>query len=347
MSIIEYINLFYAVYSCLLKIVLRYHNSFKSTLTARLMDNYAQLMERISHSSGLSIEELERKVEAKRAKLSGLVSKEGAAQIVAAELGINFDKERMKISELLQGMKKANVIGQIVEISPVRKFNKNGREGKVVNLLLADESSNAKVVLWDTNHISLIEENKIKEGDVIEISNGNVRNGELHLSSFSDIKLSNEKIDNAVTQRVFASVKLNDAKPGQSLKIRAFIVQVFEPRYFEVCPECGKKVVEEECKIHGKVIGKKRALLNLVLDDGSSSIRSVLFGEQINKLGLNDDEIFSMEMFTAKKQSLVGEEKVFFGNMRNNMLYNNLEFNIENVENVNLDSLIKELEAKI
>ena len=71
------------------------------------MDNYSQLVERISLAAKLPKEDIERKVEAKRAKLSGLVSKEGAAQIVAAELGINFDKEKMKISELVQGMKKA------------------------------------------------------------------------------------------------------------------------------------------------------------------------------------------------------------------------------------------------
>lgn len=323
-----------------------YHNTFKHILTADLMDNYTQLIERVSTASGLSIEDLERKVEAKRAKLSGLVSKEGAAQIVAAELGINFDKERMKISELIQGMKRANILGKIIDVSPVRNFNKNGREGKVVNLLVADESSNVKVVLWDTNHISLVESNKLKKGDVVEISNGSVRNGELHLSSFSDIKLSNEKIDNAVTEKVFAARSLADAKPGQTLKIRAFIVQTFEPRYFEVCPECGKKVVEGECAVHGRTTAKKRALLNLVLDDGTETIRSVMFGESINKLGLSDEEIFSLEKFSEKKLSLIGEEKIFFGNVRSNTLYNTLEFNIENIENVSPDALVKELEAK-
>ena len=48
------------------------------------MENYNKLVERISKVSNLSAEEIERKVEAKKAKLSGLISKEGAAQIVAA-----------------------------------------------------------------------------------------------------------------------------------------------------------------------------------------------------------------------------------------------------------------------
>ena len=72
--------------------------------------SYGQILEMISRNSGLSVEDIERKIEAKRAKLSGLISKEGAAQIVASELGINFEKEKMKISELLSGMKKINIM---------------------------------------------------------------------------------------------------------------------------------------------------------------------------------------------------------------------------------------------
>lgn len=310
------------------------------------MDNYLQLLERIAAAAGVPREEIERKVEGKRAKLSGLVSKEGAAQIVAAELGIHFEKEKMKISQLVQGMKKANVIGKVVEIFPVRGFSKNGREGKVASLLAADESSNIRVVLWDMSHIGLIETGKIKKDDVIEISNGAIRNGELHLSTFSDIKQSKEKIDNAVTEKVFNSAKLKDAKPGTSLKTRAVIVQVFDPKYFEVCPECGKKVIDDECKVHGQVQGKRRAILNIVLDDGSETLRGVLFGEHIYKLGLLEEDVFSLEKFLEKKSSILGEEKIFAGNVRSNALYNTTEFNVEQIEDVNTDELLKELEAK-
>src|SRR3989344_4094449 len=108
------------------------------------MDNYSKLVERISKSSGLSIDEIERKIEAKKAKLSGLISKEGAAQIVAAELGLNLDQEQLKISELLQGMKRANVLGKIIKINPIREYNKNGRQGKVASMVLADDTANIR-----------------------------------------------------------------------------------------------------------------------------------------------------------------------------------------------------------
>jgi len=310
------------------------------------MDNYNQLVERISSASGVSKEEIDRKVEAKRAKLSGLVSKEGAAQIVAAELGINFEKERMKISELVVGMKKANVVGKVISVSPVRSYSKNGKEGKVANLVIADEASNIKTVLWDTNHISLIENEKIKEGTVIEVSNGQIRNGELHLGSFSDVKISSEKIENVKSDKVFSATKIKDAKVGQGLKTRGVIVQIYEPRYFEVCPECGKKVLDGECKVHGAVQPKRRALMNIVIDDGTDSLRAVLFGEQIYLLGLNEEEVFNVDKFLEKKLDILGEEMIFSGSIRSNALYNTNEFNIEKVEKVDVNALLKELEGK-
>ncbi|MEK6855613.1 MAG: hypothetical protein AABX66_00475 [Nanoarchaeota archaeon] len=309
-----------------------------------MVDVYSSLVQKISSLAKLEKEEIERKIEAKRAKLSGLVSKEGAAQIVAAELGINFEKERMKINELAQGMKRANILGKVLQISPVREYKKSGREGKVANLVLADDSANVKVVFWDTNHIKLIEEGNISVGDVLEISNGMIRNGELHLSSFGDVKHSTEVIDKVVSQSMVNECKLIEAKPGQKLRNRAFIVQIFDPRYFEVCPECGKKVVEEQCLVHGKVVAKKRALLSVILDDGSASIRSVLFSEQISALGITDDEIFNLEHFVNGKMRLLGEERVFIGSVKNNPLYNTTELMIESIDKIDPAKLIDELQ---
>ncbi len=308
------------------------------------MDNYQKLVDRISRSSGLDNSEIERRVEAKKAKLSGLISKEGAAQIVAAELGINFDSEKLKLSELVEGMKRVNVLGKVVKLNPVRAFNKNGREGKVGSFLLADESSNVRTVLWDTNHISLIENGKITENSVVEITNGAIRNSELHLSSFSDIKISKEELQNVISQVVIAEKKLHDCKPGDSIKTRAIIVKTFEPRYFEVHPKTGKKLTQED--LDSGISPSKRALLNVILDDGTETVRSVLFTEQILSLGLSEDQIFSLEEFNKIKDSLLGEEKLFSGQIRANSLYNTTEFTIQQVQSLEPEALLKELEAK-
>lgn len=310
------------------------------------MDNYSKLIERISQSAKLSKDEIERKIEAKRAKLSGLVSREGAAQIVASELGINFEEENLKVAELVQGMKRAGVIGKIIELYPVRSFEKNGRSGKVANMILADETGNAKTVLWDLNHIGLIEQGKIKKGDTVEISRASVRNGEIHLSGFSDIKISNAVIKNVNVQPAsYQSKDLKNIVPGERARLRAVIVQMFDPRYFEVCPECRKKAVEGECAVHGKITPVRRALTNAILDDGTETVRALLVDKELYALGVSEMELFSLEAFQAKKKEIIGEELYFSGNMKMNQLFNTPEFAIDKTEPVQVDALLKELQV--
>jgi hypothetical protein len=313
-----------------------------------VMENYDRIVEKISKKSGLEKEEIERRIEAKRAKLSGLISKDGAAQIVAAELGISFDNEKLKLEELLPGMRKVNTRGKVTGVSPVRTFKtKKGDDGKVVNLFLADETSNIKVVLWDTNHISLIETGKVGEGVVIEILNGAMRENELHLGSFSEVKITNEKIDSVNTDKVFRVRNISDLKNSDNAKIRAFVVQSFDPKFFYVCPSCRKKVIPEGngyiCAEHGKVVGEKRALSNVILDDGSETIRAVAFHDNLAMLGLSAFE--NPEELLKQRESLLGKEMFFSGSVRSNKMFNTPEFIIEGAEIVDADLLIKELEA--
>ncbi len=309
-----------------------------------MMQNYQQLVDRISRSSGLEKEEIERKIEAKRAKLSGLISKEGAAQVVASELGISFDKEKMKIAELIPGMKKVNLVGKIIQMFPIRSYKKEDREGKIGSFIIADETSNIRTVLWDTHHISLIEKGEIKEGDIIEIANASMRNSEIHLTGFSDIKQSTEKIERIVEKRVIQEKPIKDMKPGENAGTRAFIVQMFEPRFFTLCPMCKKKVSENgECAQHGKVTGDKKALLSIVIDDGTESIRAVMFSEQIEKI-IPKEELEGN--FTKKRQELLGKEMIFTGQIRRNQIYDNLEFFVNDWKETNIDDLIEQLEKK-
>jgi len=308
--------------------------------------NYDKIIEKIARASGLDKEEIERRVEAKKAKLAGLISREGAAQVIAAELGISFDKEKLKINELLPGMRKVNLIGQIISISPVRAFTtKKGDEGKVANFMIADETSNIKVVLWDTNHISLIEKGEIGEGDVAEISNGSMRANELHLGSFSELKKSKEVLDKIIRDKIIKKKPISEFKMAESSGARAFIVQAFEPKFFYVCPECKKKVGEDfSCAEHGKIVPEKRGVMNLVIDDGTESIRSVLFHELLSNVGITD--LNNSDLILKQKQELLGKEMIFSGDVRMNKFFNNPEFIISDIREVNTDELINELERE-
>jgi replication factor A1 len=312
-----------------------------------VMENYDRIIEKISKKSGVSVEEIERKIEAKRAKLSGLISKEGAAQVVAAELGISFDNEKLKIEELLPGMRKVNTIGKVVSLFPVRDFKtKKGDEGKVVNFFIADETSNIKVVLWDTNAIKLIETGEIAEGTAVEIINGSMRENELHLGSFSELKLTSASFGELKAGKVFREKHISDLKTSDNVKVRAFIVQSFDPKFFYVCPQCKKKAIQENgaftCAEHGKVEAEKRALLNVVIDDGTETIKTVAFQDALASLGITD--LDNLEELFAQREKLLGKEMFFHGTVRSNKMFNTPEFIIEKAEEVNPDLLIVELE---
>jgi hypothetical protein len=303
--------------------------------------NYDKIVEKIAKYSGLKVEEVNRKIEAKRAKLSGLISQEGAAQIVAAELGINFENEKLKIEELLPGMRKINLSGKIISLFPVRSFKtQKGEEGKVLNFMLADETSNIKVVLWDTNHISLIEKGEVKEGDVVDIGNASMRENEMHLGSFSEFKKSSKEIENVRTDRIVKEKKICDFKIGDQLSVRAFIVQSFQPKFFEVSKETGRKMTENE-REQG-IPTEKRALINIVIDDGTESMRAVLFNENLSNLGLKDLE--NPERLSYQMEAILGKEMFFSGNVRKNNFFNNEEFIVDSLREVNLDDLIAQLE---
>jgi len=315
------------------------------------MQNYDVLIEKIVRSSGLEREEIEERVIAKKEKLSGLISKEGAAQIIAAEMGFSFDDESLKINELSGEMRKVNLVGKIVNMFPVREYNKNGRSGKVANLILADDTGNAKMVFWDVNHISLIENKEIVVGDVVEIKNASVRDMEVHLSGFSEIKKSSAKIDNAVTEyrREAKDKSLNEVNQGEQVRVRGVVVSLFPPRFYMVCPECNKKVNSEEsgfsCVEHGKIVPKSRAILNFVIDDGSENMRVVMFSDSINKL-ISEEDLKDVEKVADFRDEFLGTEIYLSGNVKRNQLFNNLEIIASEVENVDVEKLIVELENK-
>jgi len=307
-------------------------------------NNYQQLIQLISDNSGLPLDEIERKIEAKQAKLAGLISKEGAAQVIAAELNINFDKQLIKISQIVPGMRKINLIGKIINLAPIREYNKNGRAGRIGSFTLADETSNVRVVLWDENHIELIAKKELVENKIIGVDNATLRNGELHLTSFSEIKNSDQKIDNVVLEKPTIKKTIDKFQTNNEVSTRAFIVQIFEPRFFEVCPECRKKVSETgECQEHNKVVPEKRALLNFVIDDGTESMRTVMFSDQLEKI-MTKQELQTPELFAIKKQDFLGKEMIVSGQVRKNQMFNNDEFIVNNLKDINIDELIEELE---
>lgn len=315
--------------------------------------SYEQLVQRIATSTGLETSEISRRIDAKRAKLSDLISKEGAAQIVAAELGVSFEKQKVKVNELLVGMRKVSITAKIVRLFPARTFKtRNNTESKVLSMIIGDETGTVRCVLWDTNHIKLIEDGRIAEGSVVELKDAAVRGTdtkELHLSSLSDFKSSDEDIQVNISKEEISTKNISELKQNDRVRLRAAIVQTFDPKFFVVCPECRKKVsLENEkymCLTHGAVMPQERALLNILIDDGMMNMRAVCFSDNFKSLfpGTEEADLKSPDTFIAKKQDLLGKEYIFSGKVRLNKVFNTQEFIISEIEEANPEAIINEL----
>lgn len=320
--------------------------------------NYEELVKRIAELAKVSVDEIKKRVEEKRARLSGLISAEGAAQLVAAELGVSFENQRFKIAQLLIGMKKVNVVGKVIEVYPIKKYIRGGQENEIASFLLADETASIKVIVWDTNIIEKIKSKEIKENCVVEIKNADVRGTtakELHLGSRASIELSNEKIENVVLEEFLPEKKLCDVNAGERINVRAFVVQAFQPAFFSVCPECGLRISYENdkavCVKHGTVMPEKRALLSMIIDDGTDNLRAIAFHDVICKiLKISKEDILKLQesdFWLDKKSELLGTEMIFSGRVRKNVLFDRLEFVIENAKEVDVEKLIEELSKNL
>ncbi|MBI5148355.1 DUF2240 family protein [Candidatus Pacearchaeota archaeon] len=313
---------------------------------------FEQLVEIISRHSGVPQDEIKRMVEAKRAKLSGLISKEGAAQVIAAELGVSFDRQKVKISEILEGMKRISVTARVLQVFPIRDYSKGNISGRVLNIMVGDETGSIRAVFWDTNHITMFESGRIKEGSTIEIKDATLRTGELHLGSISKLSLSDRVIDaNVIKKEILHEKVLAELKENEKAKVRAVVVQTFEPRFFYTCPECAGRVVQDaekfSCAKHGAVVPIKNIIFTMVLDDGTENLRAVSFKDVVQKLfNASESEITDINFFLQKKNEIIGKEYWLEGRARQNKMFNNIEFVLNSVEEVKPQELIERLDNK-
>jgi ssDNA-binding replication factor A large subunit len=325
--------------------------------------DYDIILQKLTKDAGLTKKEAEQKITDKQKELSNLVSKEGAAYIIAKELGIDmFTKptvRRIEIKNIVPKIRNLNLRARVSNIFPTKEFESKGRKGKVANVILADQTGTIRMSLWD-QQTEMID--KLKPGMAVELFNAytreNINGGaEVRLSSRGGVKIleDNElpKLKKAPTKSVRKSI--GRLKQGEFSEIRAAVVQLFETNFFyDVCPDCGSRVRQEDdykCEKHGKVTPSKNIVLSGVIDDGTGNIRAVFFRDNALKLiGMSMDEVLEKEDSFFSDLNVLGKEFVMTGRVRKNKMFNRLEFVANNVKEIDIENesnkLINNLASK-
>ncbi|HDD46477.1 MAG TPA: hypothetical protein ENG42_03295, partial [Candidatus Aenigmarchaeota archaeon] len=303
-------------------------------------------------------DEILRRINEKEKELSGLISKEGAAYIVASELGVNLLKERerrLKIKNIISGMNNIELVAKIAKISDIINFEREGRAGRLINMYLGDETGLIRLPLWN-DECKIIENAGIKEGDVIKLSNvfSRENNGivELRLGSRGRI----EKVEDVsielkdmpiIDSREFKKANIADIEKEGYYEVRASIVHVFKKSpFFYLCPLCNTKVEKSEdgfyCPTHKKIEPVKRLVLSTIIDDGTSSMRCVFFGD-VAKYIIKDAEHVDEDKICDNVE--VGKDFIIKGKAKLNEFSGEYEIIVSKVSNVKHKELIGELET--
>src|SRR3989338_2776781 len=224
----------------------------------------AELKLKVVQSGKLTGTELEERIKVKINELSGLISEEGATHIIANELGIeliSISQTKLKIKEIYGGMKNVSTVGKVVQKSEVREFAKGESKGRVCSVTVGDETGIIRVVFWNEQVDQL---KTVNPDDILLVSDAYVRENnnavEVHLGSQGSITINppGEVIEVVRRGRSYERRKIEQLIQGEdNAEIVGTIVQVFDPRFFYVCPQCNRRVTEAnsvfQCNEHGPV----------------------------------------------------------------------------------------------
>ena len=125
-----------------------------------------------------------------------------------------------------------------------------------------------------------------------------------------------------------------DGESDDDVEVMGTIVQLFEPRFFEIDPDTKRRAHfrDGQYVCDGKVIAKPdySYVMNAFLDDGTDNIRAVFFRNQaLQLLSISHEEMLkykeSPELFEDEKTKMLGEIIKIRGRVSKNQMFDRLE----------------------
>ena len=190
-------------------------------MTAMRMSRSVSLFALLVERSGLSNEEIGRKVEEKKESLGHFINEDVAVRLVAKDLGIKLhdevlEKPAVKIADLVPGINNLSLELKVVRCGNVKGFiKKDGSRGKMARIVVSDETGRGNMVLWD-GHAELVSE--MFDGANVKVQAAYTREGldgqvEIHAGSRT-------------------AIHVVDAEKGQASITKGRIERVYDPLYF-------------------------------------------------------------------------------------------------------------------
>ena len=245
---------------------------------------------------GFKEPDIEEKIKEKVNEFSGFITNEGAAFLVAKEMGLNvsspfiegdpnafleqeidYDEFTIPINEIKEGMSNIVILGFISKIFQPREFKrKDGTIGKVGSFYLSDPSGTVKIVVWDEN-VDLLSSKCFRTGEIVRFIGGYAKIGrneeiEVHLGKKGKLEIAPEEVNKKLMKELKEFRESENPKTFEPIvknTVKIDHLNSEEGFYHEILGTVSKIL---DFKEFSKDDGTKSFLLKLCLKDETGSI---------------------------------------------------------------------------
>ena len=232
-----------------------------------------EIIGRIAQQSGKKSDEIRALIVEKKRKFSGLLTDSGAAFMVAKDLGIEPGLESMKrlsVSQLRDGMQNVDLLVKAVQVSSPKEFEKNGRRGKLCNLVVADSTGEIRLTVWHDEAEKV--QGHVRRGTILLLRNCFVKSfndrPQLSLGYKGSIELNPKTelfAELPAIERNF--MKISSLLPGMNdVSVLGRITRVFPATEFENRQRKGR-------------------VMNFVLGDETGTVRAAAWNDVVESVG--------------------------------------------------------------
>lgn len=274
-----------------------------------------------------------------------------------------------KIKELQKSSGVVSFDGIITSIDNLKTISlRSGEEVSLLGFIVSDESDGIRVTLWRENAEEYSKLLSVGQGlslknVIVKYSNFSSRN-EISLIKESILELKNLEIKNLksfdITKRERTTnfsgnyTKVDKIESSGTIEIKGFIAKdLSNITIYEACKDCFKKI--ENCTCGKGDNTEFRMIINLIIDDGTGTIRTTFIGHQAEKLiGIDTSKVVQLketpefEKFLEKKSvEFLGKDIIIKGRAKFSDYSNQYEISVYDFKDINIDDELERVMKKI
>jgi len=249
------------------------------------------VLEQIAEKSGKQAGEVEGLVGEKKKRFSGILTDSGAAFMVARDLGIDLGLESVKrlcVSQLRDGMQNVDLFVRVMQVFSPKEFEKNGKSGKLCNLVVADSTGEIRLTVWHDD-VGKLASKHVKRGSVLMLRNCYVKEfnekPQLSLAYNGSFVVNPDNISfEELPEANSAMVKLGELKEGMNdVNVVGRVLRLFPVTEFDKGERKGR-------------------VMNFLVADSRGQVRATAWNDLVKEVaGLKENDLIGIEGAYTKK----------------------------------------------